>query len=52
MNKNKYLSPHPVNAVQGIKIFGNEVDFAFGGLMSLSWSRSYYSDGVDIGWLG
>ncbi len=52
MNKISYFLVCSVNAIQGIKVLGNEVDFAFGGLMPLSWSRSYYSDGVDIGWLG
>lgn len=43
---------HPVNPVLGIKVLGEEVDFAFEGILPLSWTRSYYSDQIGKGWLG
>lgn len=50
--KQAALKGNPVNAVLGIKVLRNEVDFTLGGLMPLSWSRSYYSDIKEVGWLG
>lgn len=50
--KQSALKGNPVNAVLGIKVLSNEVDFSFGGILPLSWSRSYYSDVAESGWFG
>ncbi len=42
----------PVNPIHGLKFLEGETDFAFEGILSLVWSRSYYSDQDGTGWLG
>ncbi|WP_301178357.1 DUF2345 domain-containing protein [Neisseria dumasiana] len=46
------LTGKPVNPVSGIKVLPDETDFAFDGLVPFVWSRSYFSDVAESGWLG
>ncbi|ULJ61513.1 type VI secretion system tip protein VgrG [Wielerella bovis] len=46
------LTGKPVNPISGIKVLPDETDFAFDGLLPFVWSRSYYSDIAESGWLG
>ena len=46
------LTGKPVNPISGIKVLPDETDFSFDGLVPLVWSRSYYSDLTEAGWLG
>ena len=42
----------PVNPLLDLKFLIDETDFDFEGILSLIWSRSYYSDQDPIGLLG